>query len=190
MSAALCASLPPLASACLRVQRTALSVNASSNNFTNVRRLIGRNALFIMSLTTFVSNYRRPAARRRCRASLIYSSCAREFASLESGTHVPLARNRRTTKRPTIYHRKSGRQNPRSHLRAIAACASRPVRASRLRRLLSRRRACLRRIGRRQLCLVLHACAARIVGLARLVELRSEERHVEKECRSRWSPYH
>ena len=29
-----------------------------------------------------------------------------------------------------------------------------------------------------------------LVGVGLLVQLRSEERRVGKECRSRWSPYH
>ena len=31
---------------------------------------------------------------------------------------------------------------------------------------------------------------ANVLGVCRLVSIRSEERRVGKECRSRWSPYH
>ena len=29
-----------------------------------------------------------------------------------------------------------------------------------------------------------------VIGLATVIPMRSEERRVGKECRSRWSPYH
>ena len=42
---------------------------------------------------------------------------------------------------------------------------------------------------RSQLRKLLYAAAA-VILLGSLLEMRSEERRVGKECRSRWSPYH